>query len=433
MDRPGRVPRAYQLGGVAWLRDGERRFLTDGFGLGKTAQAIWAAETPCMVACPGHLLNHWRREILACRPDARVLVATARDSATRKIQLNAEDADFFVFNVELFRTGMHGWFRGLRSGHATIKTLIVDESHRLRGRNSQQSQGAFEVAKRVPRVYLLTATPSYNQPDDLFAQLRLLDHKRFSAYWAFCKEYLKILETPWGPKILGLKRDRRLKGVFAEYAMGRTREDVAAQLPALQETLIEIGQDVAWYVTYERIKAVYRDKYNRALLSQQAVLQALRTHTQTAKVMAVCSLIQDSCDEHTLIYTYHRDLAYALGHLLKIPVITGDVKPLERERLARSNDFLVATFPSVAEGIDLSHIRNVVYMEHDWQPGMMEQSMNRVYRPGGLHDHVFVYHVVVKNTVDTAIYHAFKRRGQTMEEIVQSALRPVATADSEVA
>lgn len=83
---------------------------------------------------------------------------------------------------------------------------------------------------------------------------------------------------------------------------------------------------------------------------------------------------------------------------------------------------VVATFPSVAEGIDLSHMQNVIYVEHDWSPGMMGQSMARVYRPGNPHIHMNVYHIVVARTADAVVYRAFKRRGMTMEEIVNAAL-----------
>lgn len=426
-----RVPRPYQVDGVAWLRTQKRAFLTDGFGLGKTAQAIWAAEWPVLVAAPVHLLEHWRREILACYPSARVLVATQAGFEARKQQLVGE-ADFYVCNIELLRTPMVVWFEPLRpatmaagAAGGGIKTFIVDEAHRLRGRNSQQSLGARQVAQRVPRVYLLTATPVYNRPDDLYHQLHMLDATRFSSYYKFQADYLSVLQTPWGPRTTGLKKDKRLKDVFKEYAMGRTREDVQAQLPALQESLVELTPGDDWYAKYERLKLTFRDDDGNLLESRQGVLQKLRGMTQTAKLQAVCQLIQDGdCASHTLIYTYHKDLAYAIGHLLKAPVITGDMAPSKREEVARSNDFVVATFPSVAEGLNLSHMRNVIFVEQSWEPGMIDQAINRVHRPGNPHTHTNLYHVVVKRTVDTIIYNAVKHRGLTMDEIVDAALVP---------
>lgn len=427
----GRTPRPYQLEGTIWLAEKQRAFLTDGFGLGKTCQAVWAAEHPTMVACPKHIIPHWVREIRACAPGAKVVVADAPSFAGRKRQMNsATDAQFYVFNIELFRTDMPSWFHGLQrgaDGRVAVKTLIVDEAHRLRGRNSAQGRNANVIAGLVPRVYLLTATPVYNQVNDLYWPLHMLDPRRFSSYYSFIEVYCKTVQTPWGPKIMGLRRDKALKGVFAEYALGRTREDVKAQLPVLQETLVEIEADKEFYQTYTQTKATYRDRYQRMLMTQQSVLVALRNLTQQAKAAAVVQLVVDSGAHNTVIYTYHRDLAKALGHLLGWKVITGDMPATQREAAAHGVDTLVATFPSVAEGIDLSHMQNVIYVEHDWSPGMMDQSLNRVHRPTSPHTHTHVYHVVVKKTVDAVIYRSYKHRELTMDEIVEAALVPFDT------
>lgn len=434
-----RLPRPYQMEGIRWLREKERAFLTDGFGLGKTAQAIWAAMGTTMVACPSTLLNHWRREILAIYPDARVVLASAPTTAGRKAQM-AVDADFYVFNIEMLRTDVHLWFNKLKpvdvEGTTGVGTLIIDEAHRLRGRTSLQYAGAMSVATRVRRLYLLTATPVYNQPNDLFALLRLAAPARFTSYHKFCDTFLKVLHTPWGPSVVGIKKGVAgggLKTIFAEYAMGRTREDVKAQLPALQETVLELTPDADFYKMYEKIKSTYRDQYEKRLMSSQSVLQALRGVTQTAKIEMVAQLITDSCAGDTLVYTYHRDLAFALGHLLKVPVITGAMPPAERERVARGNDFVVATFPSVSEGLDFSHMKNVMYVEHDWQPGLMQQSLNRVHRPTSSHTNVNVYHILVKNTADAVIYRAYKKRSISMDEIVQAALVPFNDTETEEA
>lgn len=431
---PPAVPRPYQLDGIEWLRDGRRKFLTDEFGLGKTKQAVWASEWPVLVVTRPHLMHLWRREILSCYPAA--IVATADDGSMekRRARLNIK-ADFYVTSIEMLRTDMHLWFNALRpearQAGQGIKTFVVDEAHRLRGRNSKQYAGAYEVAKRVERVYLLTATPVYNTPNDLYATLRLLDPERFSSYYKFQNMYLSVVQTPWGPRTVGLKNNKALKGVFAEYAMGRTRAEVKAQLPELQESLVEVEPSREWYEQYERLKHQYRDLYGRRLATQQSVLQVLRGYTQQPKLQAVAELVQDSCVTGTVVFTYHKDLAYAIGPLLHSPVITGDMPPGKREAVARGADFVVATFPSVAEGIDMSHMNNVIFMEHDWQTGLIDQAMNRVHRPGNTAAFTNVYHVVVKRSVDSVLYNTLKKRSVTAEEIVQAALRPFVPGDDQ--
>jgi SNF2 family DNA or RNA helicase len=432
------TPRGYQRDGIAWLHGRGRAMLTDQYGLGKTAQAIWAAVTPAIVFCPGYLMTRWAREIKACKPDARVIVGDAARVVDRQAQLNSGVADFYVCNVELLRHGKslkrqylgpHVWFRGLqpltgKMGEVDgyVRTAIFDESHRLRGHKSAMYAGAEHVCKRVERVYELTATPVYNQPDDLYGQLKLLDPERFTSYYRFLDLYCNVYHTPWGPKVIGMKRDRKLKEVFAEYAMGRTREDVDAQLPEMQETVIEIDGGKEFYDMYRATRRAYRDRYERQLLSQQSVLVALREMTQDVKLKTAVELVVDAGAKNVLIYTYHKSLAYALGKLLKWPVITGDTPAKNREDIARAHDNVVATFPSVAEGVDLSHMQYVIYMEHDWMPGLMGQSLARVQRPTNMHSHTFVYHLIVKKTADAVIHKVFTTRGRPMNEIIEAAL-----------
>jgi len=444
-------PRPYQLDGIEWLRSKRRAFLTDSFGLGKTLQAIWAAERPCLVTCPGHLLGLWEREILRAYPDALVRTASATSVEARKLQLNhgrgvfpggGDVADFYIMNIEMLRTQPHIWLDVLRPAWRNrgigIKTWIVDEAHRLRGRTSQQYAGAREVAARVPQVFLLTATPVYNQPNDLFAQLALLDPKRFSSYWTFIDTYMAVHQTPWGPRILGLKKGKKLLDVFREYAMGRSRQDVRAQLPELQETVVELEPPRDWYEAYEKAKREYRRQVREAgglgrwtQVGKQGVLQHLRALTAKVKLQAVCELVLDSCAQDTLIFTYHRELAKDVAAAFKATAETGDLAPNLREQAIRGHDFAVATFSSIAEGVDASHMRNVILVEHDWQPGLIDQAMNRVHRPGNVHATTAVYHLMVKRTVDSALYNTYRRRGTTLDEVVGAVLQPASGFDDE--
>ena len=443
--------RPYQQTGVDWLWEGKRKLLTDSYGLGKTSEAVWAAERPALIAAPGTLLDHWRREIKACLPDAVVRVADAKSVYARKVQLLAGNGyypggvdlpDFYVCNTELLRTGMHDWLTPLRvpprkaGGEypdCQIKTFIVDEAHRLRGRSALQTQGAREVAKRVERVYLLTASPVYNQPNDLWSLLNILDPDRFGSYWRFCDQYLVMDQTPWGPRILGLKKDKLLLKHFREYALGRTRAQVHAQLPALQQQTVEVTPPDTWYREYRRAKSEYRVRYDGSVTSGRSILEDLRSRTQSPKMHAVCQLLVDhGCTERTIVFTYHKALAYTVGKMLDWPVITGDMAPYKREQAARASDSVVATIPAVAEGLNFAHIEHVIFMEHDWQPGMLEQALNRVYRPGNTHEAVSVYHIVVKNSADTRLYNIASKRGVTLEEVVQAVLAEVDEEGEEV-
>jgi hypothetical protein len=209
-------------------------------------------------------------------------------------------------------------------------------------------------------------------------------------------------------------------------------------MPDLQVAVVEIDPGPDWYKRYTKIKTQFHRSYRGALPSaetQTGIIRELRNMTRRPKVEALAQLIADSCQASTLVYTYHRDLAGVIGELLHIPIVTGDLSPNAREdrALKQGQDFLVATMSSVGEGANyLARYENIIYAEHDWVPGLLEQSLNRVWRPNNTLPTTFVYHLIVRNTIDAIIYNAAQARGATQQEIFNAAIAPlVGEADSD--
>jgi SNF2 family DNA or RNA helicase len=159
---------AHQARLVAAAQQGHRSFLlADEPGLGKTAQALLAAQTadafPLLCVVPNVVKTNWAREVEQWIPRRTVTV----------VHGDGEDingfADVVVINYAVLDRhvawmGEHG-FRG----------MVVDEAHFIKNKKSQRSQLVRELADRIrqrasrPLMMALTGTPLINDIEDFRA------------------------------------------------------------------------------------------------------------------------------------------------------------------------------------------------------------------------------------------------------------------------
>lgn len=405
-------PRDYQLEGVKFLLDRKRAFLTDKPGLGKTLQAALAAKPPVLIFAPTYLTYNWYNFLKEVIPASATLKLVSGSKLQRLTALVDNPTDWTICNVEMLRD-----YKFEQEYH----TLIIDEAHHLRGRNSQQTLGALDLGQRVENVYLLTATPILNRPDDLYSQLRMIDPKNFSSYWQFINAHCKVVQEPFGPKVLGARPS--LKPTFERYNLGRTYSDVEMELPDLVSDVITIEPPDDFKKLYRNLRDSYyvpgRELYENAL----EVLQALRKLTAPQKLKPLLSLLTDTdALAGTVIFSWYKETARNIAELLEIPCVTGDMSPKERLAVAKSAPCISATISSMSEGVDLSHLHTIVFFELDYVPGTLYQALSRVRRHGGDHKVVNAYYLVVKNTIDEILYKLDDSRKRTINSIVREAL-----------
>ena len=153
---------------VAAAAAGHRTFLlADEPGLGKTAEALLAAEAanayPLLVVVPSVVKTNWAREAARWTP---------RHPAT-VVQGDGETADGFadivILNYEILDRHI-GWL-----GDFGFRGMVVDEAHFIKNKASQRSQNVLALADRIrsrtvrPLLMALTGTPLINDIDDFRA------------------------------------------------------------------------------------------------------------------------------------------------------------------------------------------------------------------------------------------------------------------------
>ncbi len=213
---------------VASAARGHRTFLlADEPGLGKTAQALLAAQAadayPLLAVVPNVVKTSWAREAGLWTPNHPVTV----------VHGDGEDVDGFsdivVINYEILDRHV-GWL-----GRFGFRAMVVDEAHFIKNKSSQRSRNALELSSRIrsrvmrPLLMALTGTPLINDIED------------FLAIWQFLgwigeeepgSELMDALErNGLTPVDFGFYPEAR-SAVIDLGIVRRRKADVAADIPA---------------------------------------------------------------------------------------------------------------------------------------------------------------------------------------------------------
>jgi superfamily II DNA or RNA helicase len=461
----GLVLRDYQQVGVDFLRSHRRAMLTDSPGLGKTLQASAAATTPCLISCPTYLVAQWWEFLERQYPSHSVVSASEDmdDLGTNPKRLTREQrtealqqrADWTIINHEMLREVKHRTVdtatgevveatQAYKFPGGHYRTLIIDESHFMRGRNASTAKRAVKLAHTIPNVFELTGTPIYNEVDDLYMQWRILDPQTFKSYWKFVGKFALTEADEYTTRIVGINPAAldTLARVKHDLTLGRTYEEVGMVLPPLHENVIRLPLDPEQSAEYSSIKSTLRaNTHSQVLTSASQVLDALRTFTRSSdtlqrKYEAIQAILHahSAAGQGAVIFCWYRETAAALAHQFNATLITGALTP--RKRLLAANRTppshnIVATLASLSEGVDLSRYRTVIFAEEDYVPGRMEQAIARVRRyrhvptegdnrrPSAA---VNAYYLHIANTADEVVHYVWQHRATDAATIMRLAL-----------
>jgi superfamily II DNA or RNA helicase len=437
------MPHQAQL--IAAAKAGHRTFLlADEPGLGKTAQALLAAEAanayPLLAVVPNVVKTNWVREAGLWTP---------RRSAT-VIHGNGDSidgfADIVVVNYEVLDRHV-GWL-----GDFGLRGMIVDEAHFIKNKASQRSQHVLELSARIrsftarPLLMALTGTPLINDIED------------FRAIWQFLgwiddtkplAELMHALDdtglTPADPGFYPAARSC----VIDLGIVRRRKLEVAADIPARRIADLPVELDGP---AGRSIRAAERDlarrmvsRYDEAMASRRSgavvegidhdlVRQVARweqkdatTSTTGENVFSMMRRIGQA--KAGLAADYAAQLARSAGKVVffakhvdvmdaaeetfakqgvRFSSIRGDQTPTVRQRNidAFVNDpevaVVVCSVTAAGVGINLQVASNIVLAELSWTAAEQTQAIDRSHRIGQT-EPVTAWRIIAAQTIDAKI------------------------------
>ncbi|HEX7161531.1 MAG TPA: DEAD/DEAH box helicase [Trebonia sp.] len=437
------MPHQGQL--VAAAAAGHRTFLlADEPGLGKTAQALLAAEAanayPLLVVVPNVVKTNWAREAARWTPHRPATVVQGDGEAVDGF------ADIVVLNYEVLDRHM-GWLADFG-----FRGMVVDEAHFIKNKTSQRSQHVLALSSRIrsrtarPLLMALTGTPLINDIED------------FRAIWQFLgwiddskplDELANVLEdTGLTPADRGFHAAAR-QCVIDLGIVRRRKLDVAADIPARRIADIPVELDgqagrsiraaernlasrmVARYETalanrssdvgvegidYDLVRRVARSELKDATKAQSGenVFTMMRRIGQAKAELAADYAAQLARSTGKVVFfAKHVDVMDAAEEAfarqgVRSSSIRGDQTPAARQAnidaFANDPDVAVAVCSLTAAGVglNLQAASNIVLAELSWTSAEQTQAIDRSHRIGQT-EPVTAWRITAAQTIDTRI------------------------------
>jgi superfamily II DNA or RNA helicase len=434
---------AHQSKFVESVRHGHRSFLlADEPGLGKTAQALIAAEVagafPLLVVVPNVVKTNWLREVRQWLPQRRPTVVHG-DGA----ELNAF-SDVFIVNYDILDRHV-GWLSKF-----DFRGMVVDEAHFIKNKDSQRSKHVQAVARTIrarlvhPLLIALTGTPLINQIEDfrmIWQFLGWIDDKK-----PLGELMAKLEATGLTPADPGFFQEAR-RAVIAMGIVRRKKKDVAKDIPArrIADIPVELDGDAGRsIVNAERALATrLLERYDRVIAARgqavdgidhdlvrlvstaeveetqsddsgENVFTLVRKIGQAKAVMAADYTAQLARNVGKVVFfAKHIDvLDQAQAHFASVGITTssirGDQTSAARQAAidAFTNDdnvqVIVCSLLAAGVGVNLQAASNVVLAELSWTSAEQTQAIDRVHRIGQELP-VTAWRILAAQTIDTRI------------------------------
>lgn len=425
---PAFLLREYQIDGIDFLDTKGFGYLADEPGLGKSAQLAMAAHGRTLIVAPAYVLEAgvWDDELARWAPQLSATQTSYTSLCERERTAKGGSRPVPRLRPDLLQ---EHW-----------DTVILDEAHHTKGRDTTHTKAAMTLARRTERLFLASGTPIPNWPYELWTALVMLHEpgdRRFSSFWRWAREWFKVSKHRRGNYEIGHLHGCSMRcpvpcehwtafqeANFEGRMLMRYRDDVLTDLPPLTEQTIRVKMTPAQERVYKALRRdfiAWVEETGREVVAWNAGAQATKLAQvatgvevvdpgarASGKLDALRGLLADG-HVPALVVAHFRasvraaaDVVRALG--LEPVVVSGDVPPAARGRLVRAfqqgtGDVLVATIDSIAEGVTLTRAGTVIFLEHSWRPSRNQQTLRRIHRMGQDRP-VTVVHLVTRASVD---------------------------------
>jgi superfamily II DNA or RNA helicase len=453
--------RPYQREGFDWLcflwRHRLGGILADDMGLGKTLQTLAlichakqdnAGLDPFLVVAPTSVVANWATEATRFAPGLAVMTIT--DTLRRRGQDLPEviaGADVVITSYTLFRLDTDAYAAVGWSG------LILDEAQFTKNHQSK----VYQCARRLPALFKLaiTGTPMENNLMELWSLLSITAPGLFPSPARFREMYARPIEKHSDAELLARLR-RRIKPLIKR----RTKEQVAPELPAKQEQLLEVELDPQHRRIYQRhlqrerqkvlglIHDVDRNRFTilrsitllRQLSLHPGLIEPEHGHLDSSKIDALVGQLTGvvSGGHRALVFSQFTGfLAYVRERLdaagLDYSYLDGATRKraevVRRFTEGTAGVFLIS-LKAGGFGLNLTEADYCFLLDPWWNPATEAQAIDRTHRIGQTRN-VMVYRLIAKDTIEEKVLALANRKAELFRGVVDdgNAFGAALTAD----
>lgn len=423
------ILRHYQKEGVMWaLNLYQNHFggcLADDMGLGKTVQAIAVlcsrekhTKLPDLIVSPKIVLYNWLNELERFAPNLNLVLAYG-DFDYQKIK--AENVIYLTTYDTLFRHNEA--FIGI--GYDTI---IMDETQMVKNYRTKR----YHALKKLQAGFMLalSGTPIENNIEELWSLFNLLNPGMLGSHSSFMKTFGTVNTSEHSME--------RLKKIISPFLLRRTKDTVLNDLPSKEESRVYCEMTENQRALYDTLLVSVRKEIERKPSRNEikdnsaAILQALLYLRESCSDPALLppklrsAIPCDSC-KMELFQEYVNRIVPASDKVIVYSLFPRVLKKMETwcqqqgwktfyiDGQTNNRQKIVEDFEKSVQGVffislkagglglNLTSCQYVLIYDPWWNATAEQQAADRVYRIGQ-EKPVFIYHFLVKNTIEEKIY-----------------------------
>ncbi len=441
--------RPYQKAGYDWLHFLYRYklggCLADDMGLGKTVQVLaflqslkerQEATAAHLLVVPKSLLINWQREAERFTPELRFLDYSTADRPKDLKAFDAVDVVLTTYGIVLRD------IEKLRK--YTFDTVILDESQAVKNPLAQSAKAVRLLNCRHRLV--MTGTPIENNTFELWSQFAFLQPGLLGNLETFRREFAGPIEAEGDEETADT-----LRKLVHPFILRRTKAQVAPELPPREERLIYTQMGEEQQHLYRKMRDHYRalimESFSSEMRNDQrmTILEGLLRLRQISIHPALVEpTFQGEAPKFTwLLETLetlqkegHKALVFSQFvealHLLqreldnrsvRYAYLDGQTHNRQSQVDAFQNDpdlpFFLISLKAGGVGLNLTAADYVIHLDPWWNPAVERQAADRTHRIGQ-DKPVFIYKVIVRDTVEEKMLHLQEKKRQLVDQIIHA-------------
>ena len=428
--RAGLIPHQLHIASEVGNRVNPRVLLADEVGLGKTIEAgmilqnqLFAEKVRrALIIVPETLQHQWLVEMLR---RFNLHFSLFDEERCNDFDLDAMNP----FTTESLIICSLNWLeahpnRVKQALDAQFDCLIVDEAHHLVWSEDAPSTAYLlveQLARAIPSVLLLTATPEQLGQESHFARLRLLDPERFFDYQTFVQEQENY--QPVADSVQSLLADQTLSAaeknhisellseqdvepLFKELESKNDEEQARARQELIQALIDRHGTGrMLFRNTRQGVKGFPHRVYHQITLAEN-----------TSKIDWLIDFLKANRDEKVFVICQAAATAIQLEQILRereairAAVFHEKMSIIERDRAAayfadmETGAQVLLSSSIGSEGRNFQFAANLVLFDLPTNPDLLEQCIGRLDRIGQMRD-VQIYVPCVKDSTQSRLAH----------------------------
>lgn len=443
-------PYEYQREGICFGLEHKRIIIGDEPGLGKTLQSIGIVDTanayPCLVICPSSLKINWQREFEKFT-DKSALVLDNNVRTTWGYLLSMGVHQVAIVNYESLRKFFVWDIRGGKQFRLkdvvfnpqiqAFKSIIIDESHRVKDPSAQQTIFTKGLSVGKDWCILLSGTPVVNRPEDLIAQLSIMNRlSEFGGRAKFIADYCTDPKDKTAEPAVPLSELSRQ--LYDTCMIRREKAKVLPQLPdkTRVDLYIEISNDKEYNLAAEDLAAYLQEytectdweirrKMRMEALVKFMTLRSLATKGKIAQAVDFIRTFLDSGKKLIVFCSLHEIVDELQKVFPRAVTVTGRDSAVNKQASvdAFQNNpnvqLIICSIKAAGVGLTLTAASDVAFIELAWTYADCCQCEDRAHRIGQK-DNVTCYYLLGRGTIDHTIYRLIHRKKSIANEIMNA-------------